>query len=424
MFWKAMDRASRWNDRSSESDLKRPSCESRTKHKSILWLGAGRESARAEPGNVSLESLSAIESSSQHASSPRSLPAMVAQCWTRCVPVAAAAALRKDCERLARSSDSYWLARSTYDARCALELFVLDVLEAHAAADWVSRKCGAEWWVQVCDAGEGVPLHFDKDEAEMREHGRFRHPARATVTYLSDHRGTPTLVFDSRSDSRSDDDARRSRRRRSRLPVATDSAGQDQGGPSHAFVSFPVLGKHLCFKGNRLHGVPPELDFSAEGRPRNDTDADTARPRVTLMVNCWSKRPAGVRRLRAAIASTLSREKARFELSRPETSAHLLDVVDQPAIGSPAAAAAAAAATAAAVAVAPTSRPTNATGASAGADATNSIGDVALISSSRSSVFSAMPFTARPFAAAAALIERPYCSHTARVTGITLVPLD
>ena len=41
MFWRATDRASRWNDRSSESDLKRPRYESRGKHKSILWLGAG-----------------------------------------------------------------------------------------------------------------------------------------------------------------------------------------------------------------------------------------------------------------------------------------------------------------------------------------------------------------------------------------------
>ena len=41
MFRKATDRASRWNTRSSESDLKRLSYESETKCKSILWLGAG-----------------------------------------------------------------------------------------------------------------------------------------------------------------------------------------------------------------------------------------------------------------------------------------------------------------------------------------------------------------------------------------------
>ena len=41
MFWRATDRASRWNYRSSKSDRKRPSRDERTKSKSILWLGAG-----------------------------------------------------------------------------------------------------------------------------------------------------------------------------------------------------------------------------------------------------------------------------------------------------------------------------------------------------------------------------------------------
>ena len=48
MFWRATDRASRLNDRSSKSDLQRPSYEERTKRKSILWLGAGN------PAGVSL----------------------------------------------------------------------------------------------------------------------------------------------------------------------------------------------------------------------------------------------------------------------------------------------------------------------------------------------------------------------------------
>ena len=42
VVWRAADRASRWNDRSSESDWKRPSYESRTKRKSRhCTLGVG-----------------------------------------------------------------------------------------------------------------------------------------------------------------------------------------------------------------------------------------------------------------------------------------------------------------------------------------------------------------------------------------------
>ena len=41
MFWKATSRVSRWNSRSSESDLKRLSYEEMTKSKSLLSLGVG-----------------------------------------------------------------------------------------------------------------------------------------------------------------------------------------------------------------------------------------------------------------------------------------------------------------------------------------------------------------------------------------------
>lgn len=81
-------------------------------------------------------------------------------------------------------------------------------------------------------------------------HDRYVHPLLSTVTYIETGELDmgPTVV----------------------LPhhAAEDGLGRLVPGSSHstAFVAFPERGKHVCFEGNLLHGVPMEfqaIDASA-----------------------------------------------------------------------------------------------------------------------------------------------------------------
>jgi len=132
---------------------------------------------------------------------------------------------------------------------------------------------GAEYWVQVCDTGPGessgeereaIPFHWDKDEAALAERGAWEHPKLATVLYLT-HNAAPTVIFKTHN----------------------DQVGNSAAGPAQAAVSYPRPGKHLCFRGNLLHGCPAELSVPSQ-LPAVPTE------RITLLVNLWVKRPSGV----------------------------------------------------------------------------------------------------------------------------------
>ena len=139
---------------------------------------------------------------------------------------------------------------------------------------------GAEYWVQCLAAASSheepgsIPWHYDKDEGAMKVSGVVRHPAVATVTYLSTG-GVPTVVF----------------------------------GERQTLVSFPRAGNHLAFAGNFLHGCP---DVSIRGRAKalerlrreavTGTTNSAARGqgkaredmhghRTTLLVNLWPGDP-------------------------------------------------------------------------------------------------------------------------------------
>eukprot|EP00966_Prymnesium_polylepis_P274904 6351963-Prymnesium_polylepis.1 len=156
--------------------------------------------------------------------------------------------------------------------------FYLDQVEAEGGAIDRSR-CGAEFWVQRRAAGQGLPFHWDKDEALRNAADVLLHPAVSTVTYLTDG-GAPTVLLEVRASGGgggvpggplSDEGAELlvgTRRR----PVVSD------GPPRHAaaLISYPRAGKLLAFSGALLHGVAPQLAEPSE-----------AAERITLLVNVW-----------------------------------------------------------------------------------------------------------------------------------------
>ena len=135
-----------------------------------------------------------------------------------------------------------WMER-TAAPRCALEALALAAANFHLEKlDVTGRRAGAEWWVQVRDMDESMPVHWDCDEDLYNRTGDLASPYLATVTYLTSS-GAPTIV----------------------LPVATDARGRgvaeprgdgEAHGDGHGvYVSFPIAGKHLAFDGRLLHGT-------------------------------------------------------------------------------------------------------------------------------------------------------------------------
>lgn len=85
-------------------------------------------------------------------------------------------------------------------------------------------------------------------------------PAVATVTYLTDRGGAPTVVFDAAA-----------RYRAMNPPSEPAAASSGRGRHSsrsigRGLVSFPEVGKHIAFRGDLLHGVPAEL-IACDARP-------------------------------------------------------------------------------------------------------------------------------------------------------------
>lgn len=185
---------------------------------------------------------------------------------------------------------TFWMPAEGAEPRCALESFALDVLRFHLRNGGPSQGtppcpvAGAEWWVQVRDAGlnahtdASVAFHWDGDEGAMRR-GSHVPPVLATVTYLGNV-GAPTLV----------------------LPIVASGCGKASPAPtdaaSWAFLSYPEQGKHLAFDGRLLHGAP-----SGYASP-----AAAGAPRVSLLVNVWlAHRPLEAQRLPDSVITLLSR---------------------------------------------------------------------------------------------------------------------
>ena len=295
----------------------------------VGFCHCARPAAATEPGNISCDTLEMIVDNTLDdvACEQRiivSEPVAVAR--QRAFGAAAISTLRADALKLhaiAGEDDaaSYWID-ATATPRCSIEQFALEVLAMHIPTAVGAVDAGAEYWVQRLDrcpargtdmdmdrdrdstsaeeerrhncgakaaAAEHLPFHFDKDEAALRDSGVWRHPACATVSYLSAAKpgDLPTVIFDSVLQEQ----------------VAA-GAGSAAFQPRQACISYPSEGKHLAFRGKYLHGCPLELAYSQRHTRRRDASAHKGMDsdgvgRLTLLVNLWTKgtRPASLRPL-------------------------------------------------------------------------------------------------------------------------------
>jgi hypothetical protein len=179
--------------------------------------------------------------------------------------LADAEVLCADCSLAFALNSSNWLA-ATAAPRCALERLARAVFNQHTAGvDFDPERSGAEWWAQVRGGGhreEAIEFHWDVDEhfCDGPGGGLHVHPHISTVTYLTKV-GAPTLGLKTRAPS-------------SALEAAVQ---QVHGAVPSGFISWPRLGKHICFDGSLLHGAVPCRGHSAPSGER----------RVTFLVNVW-----------------------------------------------------------------------------------------------------------------------------------------
>lgn len=228
-------------------------------------------------------------------------PAMV---WRRCLSRAFLQALIMEAKMLVRRPGGGWThwLQPTSAPRCALEALALATLRFHLTAAEISEsRAGVEWWVQVRDMDESMPLHWDCDEALYDRTGEHAAPFLATVTYVTSG-GAPTIVLPVATDARG-------------CPMVEPQAGsfgdgEGEGGDGDgAYACFPVAGSHLAFDGRLLHGTQHEGVPWSRALMTSYADAldQLARPqRVTLLVNLWlAHRPDGVGPLTAETADAL-----------------------------------------------------------------------------------------------------------------------
>ena len=177
---------------------------------------------------------------------------------------------------------SYWIDHGT-EARCSLEKYALDIFDLHfkrTGLKVVPPNSGAEWWVQIRSNdgpdGESLGFHWDRDEdiAATSMGKKIVCPAFATVTYLSDT-GAPTVI----------------------APLAPIAAKGKRAVPQ-IHVSHPSPGKHIVFRGDQLHGCPPEM--------MRKSTKKTSYSRVTLLVNVWiGHKPSAMKPLEEAVLAQL-----------------------------------------------------------------------------------------------------------------------
>jgi hypothetical protein len=164
---------------------------------------------------------------------------------------------------------TFWMPRGEPPAN-AVEEAVL-ALWSLAAPD---RRCaGAEWWIGRSYTNE-VPIgfHFDQDVRAARG---LRHPLLSSVFFFNRVRGGQLAVTDQRAGHRG------------RPTPAV--AGELQVVP-------PRPNRYAVFDGALFHGV-----LDARGRtPGRKVPGPRGRLRITLVVNFWDRRPAGVPRWRDA----------------------------------------------------------------------------------------------------------------------------
>jgi hypothetical protein len=244
-----------------------------------------------------------------------------------------------DCSIMPRT---FWIDH-THMPRCNLEQMAYDILNFYCPPSNESKPapaiCGAEWWVQIrpapdkisrysvlnsssndnvdpnydaneTEANHGVSFHWDKDEdLRLLCNGTvYVHPHLSTVTYLTENHDTsaPTFIAEEfrvhnltgewivpEQPLDGDKNAAIDNKH------ATASSPDMRTSKSSAFLSWPALGKHLCFDGRYLHAAPSNLQKNSHTKlnltPDILSDEDSATNvktqrrsrRYTFLVNIW-----------------------------------------------------------------------------------------------------------------------------------------
>lgn len=123
---------------------------------------------------------------------------------------------------------------------------------------------GMEWWLGRLRYGKKLPFHFDRDTVIRRETGSFVNPLYASVLYLNDFPGSPTVITD-------------------QVP-GPDGQSRVPARPRFRESIAAVANRYVIFPGNLRHGVIPEVEL----------EDDAPRPgelRLSFLVNYWQHRP-------------------------------------------------------------------------------------------------------------------------------------
>lgn len=196
-----------------------------------------------------------------------SLPAFAA--WEAVLPRGLQDQLIQSCRMVFgyKKNPSFWVGAFSR-TQTLLDRFALDVFWFHVARLQLSkndvkaygRTAGAEFWVQRRRADQplherGMDWHFDKDEELEDQEDIVVTPVVGTVTYLSSS-GAPLVVL-------------------SQPTLCRTGFGLDlcENEGLVAYVTKPVLGRHVAFDGGLLHGCPAKLADEGE--------------RLSLLVNVW-----------------------------------------------------------------------------------------------------------------------------------------
>ena len=175
-------------------------------------------------------------------------------------------------ERLRQSYfTTFWLGRGEAPAN-AVEEVVVALWDLAAPGP---RCAGAEWWIgRSYTTDVPVGFHFDQDVRAARG---LRHPLLSTVLFFNRVRGGQLAVTDQRAGPRGE-------------PTPAE--------PGELQVVAARRNRYAVFDGALFHGV-----LDARGRPPGrKLPGPRGRLRVTLVVNFWDRRPAGVPRWRDARA--------------------------------------------------------------------------------------------------------------------------
>jgi hypothetical protein len=166
---------------------------------------------------------------------------------------------------------TFWHPLSA-QARCLPELLAQTLRgQVHDS----ERIVGVEWWLgRMRTTDVALDFHHDRDLALYERTGRIAHPRWSSVFFLNAVRGGSLFVTDQRLLHRGDD---------YRLHPPE---------PTRAASVRPAPNRFARFPGNCFHGVLDAHDQVPTGKLPGPPEG----PRLTVVINWWTRKPLAVRR--------------------------------------------------------------------------------------------------------------------------------